>query len=314
MQGRAPALPGWRMDERELRELVRAVVVGAMSDTSPGTASDAAGVIPALKDRTTPPEDLRLAKKAAVWIGAGLPIPPALQSWRPVGDRAFYLGRTPARLGVGSAGVRYRTETILRFLADHATARDAVASVVDPAVVASLGLVPLHSAARDRTQFLRRPDLGRRLSDDSREVVQKQGIRGAQVQFVAVDGLSAQALSANLPSILPRLTAELTRAGVRMGTPFVVTLGRVVCADEIARLTDAEVLCLLVGERPGLKTAESMGAYVTYMKVRSFNEAMRNVISNIHAGGLPCEEAVPAIVANVLRALRDKRTGVDANG
>jgi ethanolamine ammonia-lyase small subunit len=92
-----------------------------------------------------------------------------------------------------------------------------------------------------------------------------------------------------------------------------VNLGRVVCADEVARLTGAEVLLLLVGERPGLKTAESMGAYVTYMKVRQFNEAMRNVISNIHAGGLPPEEAVGGIIQNIRNALRDKRTGVDAN-
>jgi len=301
------------MDERELRELVRAVVEGAMAESAGGSATRTGSAPAALRDRSVSPDDIKLAKKAAAWMGAGLPIPPALQRWHAVGDRAFYLGKTPARLGVGSAGVRYRTETILKFLSDHAAARDAVASVVDPAVVASLGLVPLVSAAKDRTQFLRRPDLGRKLSDASRELVLKQGIRGPQVQFVAVDGLSATALSVNLPHMVPLLNQEMARSGVRMGTPYVVTLGRVLCADEVARLTGAEVLCLLVGERPGLKTAESMGAYVTYMKVRNFNEAMRNVISNIHAGGLPPTEAVPAIVANVLRALRDKRTGVDAN-
>jgi ethanolamine ammonia-lyase small subunit len=302
------------MDERELRELVRAVVVGAMSESSAGNATGTGTPPAAFRERGVSPEDIKLAKKAAVWMGGGIPTPPALQRWHPAGDRSYYLGKTPARLGVGSAGLRYRTETILQFLSDHATARDAVASVVDPQVVASLGLVPLVSAAKDRTQFLRRPDLGRRLSDASREIVQKQAIRGPQVQFVAVDGLSATALSVNLPQMLPLLNKELAAAGVRMGTPFVVSLGRVVCADEIARLTGAEVLCLLVGERPGLRTAESMGAYVTYMKVRNFNEAMRNVISNIHSGGLPPTEAVPAIVQNVLRALRDKRTGVDANG
>ncbi len=298
------------MDEKELRELVRSVVLGAMS---PAGEERPAVCAPPVRD-TLSPHDLKLAKKAAVWIGAGLPPPPALQRWRPKGDRSFYLGRTPARLGVGAAGVRYRTDTILKFLADHAAARDAVASVVDPQVVATLGLVPLHSAAKDRAQFLRRPDLGRRLDEKSRDIVQKQGIRGAQVQIVAVDGLSATALSVNLPGILPLLNAGLSKSGIRVGTPYVVTLGRVVCADEVARLSDAEVLVLLVGERPGLKTAESMGAYVTYMKVRQFNEAMRNVISNIHAAGLPPEQAVDGIMANIQKALRDKRTGVDANG
>jgi ethanolamine ammonia-lyase small subunit len=301
------------MDEKELRELVRAVVVGALSGEATGATSSPTGVPVVPRDRHVAPQDVLLAKKAANWLGAGLPAPPVLMSWHAAGDRAMYLGKTPARLGVGSAGVRYRTDTILRFLADHAAARDAVASVVDPQVVASLGLVALKSAAGDRTRFLRRPDLGRRLDDASREIVQKKGVRGPQVQIVAVDGLSAEALTANLPKILPTLNKELAAAGIRTGTPFLVNLGRVVCADEVARLTGAEVLLLLVGERPGPKTAESMGAYVTYMKVRQFNEAMRNVISNIHAGGLPPEEAVGGIIQNIRNALRDKRTGVDAN-
>ena len=134
---------------------------------------------------------------------------------------------------------------------------------------------------------MRRPDLGRRLSDESKEIVQKRGINAPQVQIVCCDGLSATALNVNLPIILPKVTDGLTKAGIRVGTPFLVNMGRVVAADEVARLTKAEVLLLFVGERPGLKTAESMGAYVTYMKVRQFNEAMRNVVSNIHSGGLP---------------------------
>jgi len=296
------------MDEQQLREVIRAVVVRTLGGREvPGPAEPPAPAPP----RKETPEDLALAKRAALWMGAPLPLPPILARWRPRGDRSFYLARTPARLGVGSAGVRYRTTTILQFQEDHAAARDAVASTVDPQVAASLGLVPLQSAAKDRAVFLRRPDLGRRLSDASREIVQKQGIRGPQVQIVAVDGLSAQALNTNLPLLLPPLTRALTQAGVRLGTPFVVSLGRVVVADEVARLTGAEVLCLLVGERPGLKTAESMGAYVTYMKVRQFNEAMRNVISNIHAGGLPPTEAAIQVAETVLRALRDKRTGVE---
>jgi len=296
------------MDDRELREVIRAVVVRTLGGREvPGTDEPS----PPAPRPAADPEDIALAKRTALWMGAALPQPPILGRWRPRGDRNFYLGKTPARLGVGSAGVRYRTSTILRFQEDHAAARDAVASSVDPQVVSSLGFVALQSAAKDRATFLRRPDLGRRLSDSSREIVQKQGIRGPQVQIVAVDGLSAQALNANLPLLLPPLSAMLTRAGVRLGTPFVVSLGRVVVADEVARLTGAEVLCLLVGERPGLKTAESMGAYVTYMKVRQFNEAMRNVISNIHAGGLPPAEAAVQVGEAVIRALREKKTGVE---
>lgn len=297
------------MDERELREVIRAAVVRTLGGREDPATAEPSRPAP----RPAAPEDVALAKRAALWMGAPLPPPPILGRWQPRGGRDFYLARTPARLGVGSAGVRYRTDTILRFQEDHAAARDAVASTVDPQVAASLGLVSLQSAAKDRATFLRRPDLGRRLSDASREVVQKQGIRGPQVQIVAVDGLSAQALNTNLPLLVPPLTTILSRAGVRLGTPFVVSLGRVVVADEVARLTGAEVLCLLVGERPGLKTAESMGAYVTYMKVRQFNEAMRTVISNIHAGGLPPAEAAVQVAETVLRALREKRTGVEVS-
>ena len=95
---------------------------------------------------------------------------------------------------------------------------------------------------------------------------------------------------------------------------YAVSLGRVVVSDEVARLTGAECSLLLVGERPWLKTAESMGGYVTYMKARNFNEAMRDVTSNIHRGGLRCEEAGPKLVEGCAKALRDRKTGVDANG
>jgi len=309
------------MDERELRELVRAVVVKAM-ESAPASPSprppsgggvQAAAARPKSKGTGGPGEGerTRLAKRVAEWTGAPLPVPPAIAGWKPAGDRAFYMSRTPARLGVGAAGTRYRTATLSAFLTDHAAARDAVASEVDPEIAKRLGMVRLRSAAKDRSEFLRRPDLGRRLSEESAEVVRKQGIRSPQVQIVAADGLSATALNVNLPPVLPALTAELQRAGVRLGTPFVISLGRVASADEVARITDADVLCLLVGERPGLKTAESMGAYVTYMKVKRFTEALRNVISNIHRGGLVPEEGARQAAALVVRALKERRTGVD---
>lgn len=298
------------MDERELRELVRSVVVATMQERQANPRGEDIKT-PTKLQRPASPDDVKLAKKVAAWVGIQSPLPPILANFRPMGDRAFYLSRTPARLGVGRAGTRYRTETVLAFLADHAAARDAVASEVDPELIKRLQLVPLKSQAMDRAQFLKRPDLGRRLSEESVDVVRKEAIKSPQVQIVAADGLSAAALNTNLPIVLPILKSELERAGVRLGTPFVISLGRVACADEVARLTDAEVLCLLVGERPGLKTAESMGVYVTYMKVRKFTEALRNVISNIHRGGLAPEEGARQAAALCLRALKEKRTGVD---
>ncbi len=294
------------MDGDRLKELIEGLVRKELEEEEGGSPSQVDAV--ASHDA---PTDTALAKRVAEWVGAELPPMPWAGKWQPVGNRTFYLTRTPARLGVGRVGTRYRTETVLDFLADHAAARDAVASQLDPEMCRELGLVQLQSAAEDKREFLARPDLGRSLSADSAAQVHAEGAKSADVQIVVGDGLSAAALNANLPAILPILLAELKRGGASVGTLFAVGNARVACGDEVARATDAEVLCTMVGERPGLKTAESMGAYVTYMKVKDLNESMRNMISNIHAGGLTPEQGAKEIAALCLRALRDKRTGVE---
>lgn len=304
------------MDDRELKDLVRGIVErelgsGRSAPEPTPPAGEKTPLVVHRKKKADPPEDIALAKRVAHWTGDSLPPAPVFGTWSPAGDQKFYLGRTLARLGVGRAGVRYRTETVLSFLEDHAAARDAVHSGVDDQVVSQLGLVSLSSAARNKEEFLLRPDLGRVLSEESRELVRQQVTGSPQVQIVAADGLSATALSVNLPVVIPALTAQLQRAGVKLGTPFVITNARVACGDEVARITGADVLCLLVGERPGLKSAESMGVYVTYMKVKDFNESMRSVISNVHSGGLPPEQGARDVAELCLKALKDRRTGIE---
>ena len=264
-----------------------------------------------VKPRLHSPEDLKLAKRVAHWMGGQMPLPTALGKWTPRTDARSYIESTPARLGVGRSGTRYLTETALRFLTDHAAARDAVHSDVDEEIMSKMGVITLNSAAEDKREFLARPDLGRRLSEESVQRVQREGDKGLQVQIVAADGLSATALNVNLPLVLPVLQAEFARLGIRTGQVFAIRNGRVAAADEVARLTGAEVLCLLVGERPGLKTAESMGGYVTYMKVANFNEAMRFVVSNIHQGGLLPEPGGRQVAGLCRKALDEKKTGVD---
>jgi hypothetical protein len=130
---------------------------------------------------------------------------------------------------------------------------------------------------------------------------------------VAVIGSTeAAALRANLPTFLPALVAELTRQGVAPATMFFVEHGRMAVGDEVGRLVEAEVLCTIVGERPGLRTAESLGTYVTYLKAPEIHEARRSMISNIHAGGRPPPEGARQVAALCLRALRERRTGVDS--
>jgi len=317
------------MDEKALADMIRSLVEQEFKDKKPA-APPAAPPSPqappaprrpptAAAPLTRPPaavpeNDVKLAKRAALWTGSALPVPPALGNWQAAGDRSFYLGRTPARLGVGRSGTRYRTPTILSFLADHAAARDAVASSLDSEMLKKLGFVEITSAAKDKREFLGRPDLGRRLSEETEKVVLSKGTKNPQVQVVAVDGLSATALNVNLPRVWPPLLAAFKAAGLRVGTPFGIQLGRVASGDHIARLLDAEVLCVLVGERPGLKTAESMGAYITYFRVKDFNESKRSVISNIHQGGLVPDEATRQISALILRALQTRRTGVETTG
>jgi len=324
------------MKDKELADLIRQVVLKEVEKTAPESAGktspqaagktspQAAGnASPHAADKSLPapvrrtdfgasPEDVALAKRVAAWLGTAVPPSPWFGAWKATGDRGHYLARTPARLAVGRAGTRYRTDTLLNFLTDHAAARDAVQDSLAADMIASLGLVPVKSAAADKREYLVRPDLGRRLSDDSVTVVQQKGTKSPQVQIVVGDGLSATAINVNLPLLLPVVEAELKRNGLRLGTTFAVNNGRVACGDQVARLTDADVLCMLVGERPGLKTAESMGAYITYMKVARFNEAMRVVVSNIHKGGLPPDgEGARLIAQTCITALKDRKTGVE---
>lgn len=308
------------IDDKTLKDLVRALVTqeteAADAPATPRPRSTAegqgnSGKPDASWKKSEPATDTALAAKAAAWLGGVVATPPALKNWRPKGDRSFYLGKSPARLGVGRSGTRCRTETLLHFLSDHAVARDAVVSPVNPDVLKDLGLVELTSAAADKREFLLRPDLGRRLSEGAKTLVNQQGTKGVQVQLVVMDGLSATAISVNAPKVIPALTQELTRMGVRVGTPFFIRNGRVACGDEVARLLKAQLLVTICGERPGLKSAESMGCYVTWMDVKDFNESKRSMISNIHSGGLKPEDAVRHIAALCKKALEQRKTGVE---
>jgi ethanolamine ammonia-lyase small subunit len=303
------------MSGKGLEDLIRDVVMAELgagavpsAQAARATACPESALPPA--HPTGAPERVALGKKVSRWAGLPIAPTPATGTWAPAGSRGDYLAQTVARLGVGRVGVRYRTDTILSFQADHAAARDAVASDIDPAMMAAHGLVHLESATRDRTEFLVRPDLGRTLSAEALATVQQRCVRGAKVQLAAVDGLSAAAINENLPLVFPVIVERMKAAGVSLGTPCGISRGRVAAGDHLARSTEAEVLCLLVGERPGLNTACSMGIYITYMKVQRFSEAMRYLISNVHAGGLQPVDGANQAADLILQALREKRTGV----
>jgi ethanolamine ammonia-lyase small subunit len=220
------------------------------------------------------------------------------------------LSSTPARIGVGRAGTRYRTNTLLKFRADHAAAKDAVLSEVDPKLVEKLGLVELTTRAPDKPTFLVRPDAGRTLSDEGREKLAQRCGKSPQLQVCYGDGLSAAALNAHLEPFHSALVRALGQRGIRVGTPVFIRHSRVKVMDEIARLLDAEACVFTCGERPGLGFSDSMSAYYIYRPASGATDADREVISNINPRGLEPVRAAEAVAEACARVLAAKKSGV----
>jgi ethanolamine ammonia-lyase small subunit len=223
--------------------------------------------------------------------------------------------RTPARLLVGRAGAAYPTATQLTLRQDHAAALDAVHAAVDlPRDLGELTrryrLFEVSTRAADKAQYLLRPDLGRELDDAARQAVTTQCQAGADLQVVIGDGLSAAAVIAQVPPLLPLLEAEARRRGWRFGQPFFVRHCRVGVLNDVGNLLDPAVVALLIGERPGLATAVSLSAYLAYRPRSGHTDAQRNLISNIHARGVAHEEAARRIAALAEKMRAARQSGV----
>lgn len=221
------------------------------------------------------------------------------------------LKRTTARIGVGKAGPRLKTQTMLTLRTDHAQARDAVFANVDPALLKSMGLFTVQTLCQDKNTYMTRPDLGRQLSPEAVETLRECCVLNPDVQIYVADGLSSTAIEANLPRILPVLQEALTAKGLKVGTPFFLQFGRVGSEDHVSEVLGAKAVCVLIGERPGLATAESMSAYLAYNAYVGMPEAKRTVVSNIHKNGTAAVEA-GAYVAEVISMILEQRaSGVD---
>lgn len=218
---------------------------------------------------------------------------------------------TCARIGIGGAGPRLRTKTYLTLRADHAGARDAVFRDVDESVLQEAGLFSLQTLCTSRNEHLTRPDLGRQFSAETIREIKGKCQLAPQVQIYVADGLSSQAVDVNLLDILPALMDGLQDLGISTGTPFFVRFGRVPAMDVISETLDAQVTCVLLGERPGLATANSMSAYIAYRAKVGMPEARRTVVSNIHSGGIPAAEAGAHIAGLIKTILERKQSGVD---
>jgi ethanolamine ammonia-lyase small subunit len=217
---------------------------------------------------------------------------------------------TRARIGLGRAGDAMPIKDVLEFQLAHAKARDAVHTKLDVAALeAEIGgeVVVVRSEAESREIYLRRPDMGRRLHGDC-EALLTPGDYDAV--FVIADGLSATAVAANA---VPMLKAAMARlADFKIAPVVIATQARVAIGDDIGERLGAKICAILIGERPGLSVAESLGIYLTYNPKRGARDSARNCISNIHTkGGLSYEGAADTLAWLMREALRRKLTGVD---
>ena len=218
--------------------------------------------------------------------------------------------KTPARLGSGRAGPRYKTLTMLRFRADHAAAQDAVFSQVPEDFAEKNGMQEVQTKCKSKDEYLTRPDHGRCFDEENQRKIRAAIPGTPKVQIVVGDGLSSAAITANAMDCLQSIQEGLKLRGIEAGTPIFVRYCRVGAGDAIGDITGCELVCMLVGERPGLVTDKSMSAYITYQPRTGVSESARTVVSNIHAQGTPAVEAGAHIAGLIDTILKRKVSGV----
>ena len=218
--------------------------------------------------------------------------------------------KTPARLGSGKAGPRYRTLTMLRFRADHAAAQDSVFSEVDAEFAKKHDLLPTKTRCDSKDEYLTRPDLGRCFDEHNAKTIKGVIDTPPRVQIVIGDGLSSAAIEANAMDCLAAIKDGLKIRGIQTGKDIFVKYCRVGAGDAVGDITGCELVCVLVGERPGLVTDKSMSAYITYKPHTGVSESARTVVSNIHAQGTPAVEAGAYIAELIELILTKKVSGV----
>jgi ethanolamine ammonia-lyase small subunit len=233
-------------------------------------------------------------------------------SWSPGDLRNL----TPARVGLGRAGVSMPTRALLEFTLAHARARDAVHAAFDvDSLISGLGDLGLatigaSSCARNRQDYLRRPDLGRKLDAASEHALASHRRGSCELAIVIGDGLSPAAVHAHAIELVRSLIPQLAAAGIEIGPVVVASGARVALGDEIGAILGARMTVMLIGERPGLSSPDSLGAYLTFAARTGLTDAERNCVSNIHGRGIGCDEAAFRIAWLVREGLRRGVTGV----
>ncbi len=242
-----------------------------------------------------------------------VPAPPArVYTPRPE-KRAFAAEaarHTTALVGIGHVGTRYATDVVLQFQAELAVAHAAVGTELPDGWAEENQFVPVRSRVTSHREFLLRPDLGRRLSDDSLAVVQSRCTKNVDVQIVVADGLSAVACMQTGKQLHDAVARACQTRGLSVGTPVAARFARVWLEDEIGQETAAKVAMILLGERPGLGTGDGLSAYVVFGPKVGNTDGDRNMISNIHMRGTPPEEAAARLAALAQAMIAQRCSGV----
>src|ERR1700675_3184708 len=225
--------------------------------------------------------------------------------------------QTPARLLAGRSGASYRTNTQMELREAHAAARDAVRAELNlfrdlgDGFIRNWNLFEVCSRAASKEEYLLRPDLGRLLNDESRAEVIRNCTSGHDLQIVIGDGLSVTAVAMQIPRLLQPLCEGAKTRGWSFGRIFVIRHCRVGILNQIGDLLVPKVAVLLIGERPGLATAESLSAYMAYRPKTSDTDANRNLISNIHARGVSTDHAVQRILDLAASMIQTQKSGCE---
>ena len=309
----------------EIRSIVEAVLAELAREPAPERPRTATTKAPESPAPPSKPEAAAPPRPTAVGSGAsGVDIevsdPTVDEERRRIGVEspanasglANLAGSTGARLAVGRAGPRPRTSTVLLFQADHAVTQDAIFGDVPTELLEQFGLFTVQTRVTDQDEYLLRPDYGRQLSDEARKVVDERCVKKPQVQIVVGDGLSAAAVTNNLPQIYPVIEQGLQSAGFSLGTPFFVRYCRVGVINDVNDIIGADVVLLLIGERPGLGVADALSVYSGWRPEPGKSDAHRDVICMITAnGGTNPLEAGAFVVEHVKTVMQAQASGVE---
>lgn len=304
------------MDDAKLAAIVDAIVreLKESGAVKPVASSDStpASVSSSLSAPSAVPVKARAATSTAN-LSIDLPDPtlpqsrylPRVKNPKDAQGLKALMASTTARIGVGRAGPRYSTASLLLFQGDHAVTQDALYRDVDQKLLDEFSLFTVQTKITGgKQEYLLRPDLGRLLNDDAKRIINEKCQKNVNIQLVVGDGLSAAAIEANLRQIFPVIKQGVQTAGLTLGTPFFIKYARVGVMNDVGDLIKPDVVILLIGERPGLGRAESMSAYMGYKPKYGDSDADRDVVCNIFENGGTNPLEAGAFVVQIAQKMR----------